>query len=481
MAILQNLAIKSSLREAMSLHRFTHYHTLLLSLILLSWARGSLAAEPCRIRVVDAENGWPVPMVELRTVHNVSFFTDNAGVIAFDLPELMNVEAWFSVESDGYELPPDGFGYRGFRFVPSPGGEHTIELQRTAIAKRLGRLTGAGLFGESQKLGDFSDWKESGVLGSDSVFCTHYRGRLYWIWGDTLLARNPLGLYHTPAATTDVAPLDHFEPPIRLPFDYYRDKDGRPRNVANFYPDEKGPTWLTGCVSLRDAAGREHWVGSYSKIEAPLTAYRVGLCEWNESKENFELVVELWDRESKQAKPASLPEGHPVLWREQGHEWVLFGDPFPSLKIPATYEAWRDPDQWQPLSPPEELADIEGKAIKVHRGSIAWNEHRKRWIAIFCQVGGKTSLLGEIWYAEAPSPLGPWGTAVQVLSHRKLSFYNPCQHPYLFPKGADFILFEGTYTHTFSGEVRQTPRYDYNQILYRLDLDDRRLAPARGD
>lgn len=31
-----------------------------------------------------------------------------------------------------------------------------------------------------------------------------------------------------------------------------------------------------------------------------------------------------------------------------------------------------------------------------------------------------------------------------------------------------------------SGNTRPTPRYDYNQILYRLDLDDPRLAPAHG-
>ena len=31
------------------------------------------------------------------------------------------------------------------------------------------------------------------------------------------------------------------------------------------------------------------------------------------------------------------------------------------------------------------------------------------------------------------------------------------------------------YTHTFSGNARQTPRYDYNQVVYQLDLDDPRL------
>src|SRR2546423_14968955 len=38
------------------------------------------------------------------------------------------------------------------------------------------------------------------------------------------------------------------------------------------------------------------------------------------------------------------------------------------------------------------------------------------------------------------------------------------------------IFFEGTYTHTFSGNPEKTPRYEYNQILYKLDLAEPRLA-----
>ncbi len=36
--------------------------------------------------------------------------------------------------------------------------------------------------------------------------------------------------------------------------------------------------------------------------------------------------------------------------------------------------------------------------------------------------------------------------------------------------------FEGTYTATFSGNKDPTPRYDYNQVMYQLDLSDQRLA-----
>jgi hypothetical protein len=37
------------------------------------------------------------------------------------------------------------------------------------------------------------------------------------------------------------------------------------------------------------------------------------------------------------------------------------------------------------------------------------------------------------------------------------------------------IYFEGTYASTFSRKEDPTPRYDYNQVMYRLDLSDPRL------
>src|SRR2546422_769834 len=81
------------------------------SLLLVNGA--SAPTQPCRIEVVEKGSGWPVPLVELRTTHNVRFVTDNAGVIAFDLPELLGRETWFDVLGHGYEVPRDGFGSRG--------------------------------------------------------------------------------------------------------------------------------------------------------------------------------------------------------------------------------------------------------------------------------------------------------------------------------------------------------------------------------
>lgn len=456
---------------------------LTLSLPTLCGLASSLAAlEPCRIRVIDAENGWPVPLVELRTTHHVSFFSDNAGLVAFDLPELMNVESWLTVEADGYERKADGFGFRGFRFTPRPGDEAVIEVERTIVAKRLGRLTGGGIFGESQKLGEQGDWTESGVLGSDSVQNAVHRGRIFWAWGDTNVPGYPLGLFHMTGATTPLRPLASFEPPLKLALDYFRDGEGRVRNVANLFPEDPGPTWISGYVSLPDSAGKERLVGCYSKIEPPMNAYRVGLCEWNEASENFESIEVLWDKRDGGSEPKLQPVGHPVFWTDpQGIRWLLFGDPFPSIRMPATYEGWRERGNWEAIEPPKSLEGADASFVKPHRGSIAWNAWRREWVTVFGENGGKPSQLGELWYSEAPSPLGPWGKAVKVLSHRKLTFYNPRLHAGFTPEDSPVLLFEGTYCQTFSGEPRHTPRFDYNQILYRVDLDDPKLAPARGE
>ena len=97
------------------------------------------------------------------------------------------------------------------------------------------------------------------------------------------------------------------------------------------------------------------------------------------------------------------------------------------------------------------------------------------------QSGGETSFLGDVWYAESRSLAGPWRRAIRIVSHRNYSFYNPRQHPYLREPTDRFIYFEGTYTSTFSRAKTKTPRYDYNQVMYRLDLGDSRLSPVQEE
>jgi hypothetical protein len=436
-----------------------------------------VAVEPCRIEIVEQGSGWPVSLVELRTTHHSRFVSDNAGVIAFDLPELMERETWFDVLGHGYEVKADGFGMRGVRLKPEPGQTLRVEVRRTNIAKRMGRLTGAGLFAESQKLGRELDWRESGIVGQDSVQNVVHRGRLYWFWGDTTLAKYPLGIFHGTGATTAVRPLQQLTPPLRLPLEYFTDTSGQPRAIATM--PGSGPTWVTGLASLPDKSGTPRLVCAYNKIKPPLEAYEWSLAVWNEQAV-FEKLKTVWTKSDATPKAPPIPEGHPVSWKDAtGKEWLLFGNPFPTLRCPATFESWQDEKTWEVLKPQPSLTGSNGELVKPHTGSIAWHPWRKRWVTVFMQAFGKPSAFGELWYAEADAPTGPWGTAVKVLSHDNYTFYNPRLHSEFTPEGSPALFFEGTYTMQFADKPAPTPRYDYNQILYRLDLDDPALRPAQ--
>ena len=96
------------------------------------------------------------------------------------------------------------------------------------------------------------------------------------------------------------------------------------------------------------------------------------------------------------------------------------------------------------------------------------------------QIDGKSSHLGEVWYAEAKHPTGPFSTAVKIATHDRQTFYNVGHHAFLDRDGGKTIHFEGTYTNDFSGNPEKTPRYNYNQVLYRLDLGSEAVMSLKG-
>jgi len=155
----------------------------------LAAAATRLAAQPLGIEVLDEQTGRGVPLVELTTTGGITLVTDSAGLAAFDEPGLMNQRVYFAVKSHGYELPPDGFGFRGVAVQTTPGGWVTIRLKRRNIAQRLYRVTGQGMYRDSVLLGRTPPIRQpllnAQVIGSDSVVNAVYRGQLYWFWGDT--------------------------------------------------------------------------------------------------------------------------------------------------------------------------------------------------------------------------------------------------------------------------------------------------------
>lgn len=498
---------------------------LALALVASPQAEADITAAPFAIEVVDDRTGRGVPLIELRTVHDVRLVTDSQGLVAFHEPGLMHSRVFFHVSGHGYEYPKDGFGSRGKAFDVTPGGRGQVKVHRVNIAERLYRVTGAGVDRDSLLLGRPSPRRQpllnAQVLGSDSVQTAIFGGKIRWFWGDTNRPSYPLGLFDTPTASSPLPGEGGLDPAVGVDLTYATAPDGFAAASAKM--PGPGPTWIDGVTALADSDGREHLFAAYAKIRPPMDTYERGLLEFDPATERFASLGTI------PLDTTIRPFGHPVRHTDPttGTDYALFADPFPTVRVPATPAAWGDLGQyeaftcllpgstakapridrdgdghpryaWRKGAPapdgPEEaklvrsgqidpawtlypLRDADtGRAVVAHRGSVFPNPFRRRWVMIFTEVGGTSSNLGEVWFTEADTPLGPWAYARKVATHDRYSFYNPKQHPYFAQNDGRTILFEGTYTATFSGETHPTPRYDYNQIMYRLDLGDDRLA-----
>jgi hypothetical protein len=443
---------------------------------LLSFVSPGWGGEPYVVRVVDADSKRGVPLVELKTTHNVRYFTDNAGLVAIDDAGLLNQEVFFFVTSQGYEFPQDGFGYRGVRLRVEPGASRELAIKRLNIAERFYRITGAGLYQHAVRAGQSTPLKaprlNAEVVGCDSTQTAIYNGKLYWIWGDTSRLRYPLGNFQVSGATSALFQDGGLDPAVGVDLAIFADDKGFARAMASI--PGPGPTWLKGLVAVKDAQGRERLVASYSKIEPPLKPRERGLCEFDPREQKFKKLLAF----EKSAR--LIPTGHAFRRTDGDEKWLYFGEAVPQMRVPDRYESLIEPSGYQQVKADVEFSDAQSaKSVKHHHGSVAWNDYRKKWISIFTREYGEDSYLGEIYYAEADAPEGPWRNAVKVVTHERYSFYDPKQHPYFSGEAGRYLYFEGTYAATFSGNKDPTPLYDYNQIMYRLDLADARLKAAR--
>lgn len=492
--------------------------TLLLTLALLADL-----PRPFVVTVIDDQTGRGIPLVELRTTNEQVFLTDNQGVVALIEPGLMGQRVFFHVRSHGYEVPADGFGFRGKALQVEEGGSAELRVRRVNIAERLYRVTGSDLYRDSVLAGRDVPIRRpllnAQVFGSDSVVNGIYRGKLRWFWGDTNRPAYPLGNFHVPGAVSSLPSDGGLDPAIGVDLDYFVAPDGFAKPTCNMPGD--GPTWIGGLAVLRDPDGRERMFATYAKIKGFLTAYERGFVEWDDDAHEFRKVA------TYPVDAPIRPDGHTFFHADHGVEHIYFSTPMPLTRVRATPEAYLDLARYEtftPLRPGSRLDALQldrdasgrlryawrrdtpavgpaeqksllesgalephepliqlrdadsGKPVAAHSGSVEWNPYRERWTLITVEMGGSSSLLGEVWYAEADTPVGPWAYARKVVTHDKYSYYNPKQHPYFARDGGRLIYFEGTYTSSFSGNPVATPRYDYNQVMYRLDLDDPRLA-----
>jgi hypothetical protein len=482
----------------------------------------------CGIHVVDDQTGRGVPMVELKTTSSVCYYTDSGGWVAFYEPGLMGRKVWFGISSHGYDFPADGFGSRGAKLETSPGKNVELKIKRINIAERLYRITGQGIYRDTVLLGRKPPIAEpllnAEITGQDGILTAIYRDKLYWLYGDTSRASYPLGNFSMSGATTALP--EKLDPSLGFDLKYFVGKEGFARAMAPM--EGEGVVWLAGLVVIPDETGRERMLAWYQRRRGLGAVLDNGFVAYNDQKDQFEKL------KSFPLDPPLFPTGYPLrVGGDNGPGYLYFTTPYPALRVKADWNSYLDLASYEsytclkpgsrpgdkgtdelerdangklvwgwkrdtpPLNPhtqqdlvkagkmsreesPFRLQDAESaKPILLSNCSCFWNNYRNRYVMIASEALGAT-VVGEVWYSESDRPDGPWIKARKIITHANKSgdahdFYNPTQHPFFDQAGGRIIYLEGSYVNTFSGNPHTTPFYEYNQVMYRLDLGDPRL------
>ena len=475
------------------------------------------------VKIIDDAMQRGVPLVELKLTNAIRYYSDSNGIVAFFEPGLMERTVWFYIQSAGYEFPEKPFGERGKALKATRGGSATLKIHRLNVAERLYRLTGEGIYRDSVLVGAPVPIKhpllDAEVMGQDTVMTALYRGKIYWIFGDTGRVAFHLGNFGTSGATSELPDRGGLDPSAGVDLNYFSDASGfsRPMIPASAVPGP-GPKWTDAMMVVEDDRGAEMLVAHYVRVKTLGEVYEQGLIIFNDQTGSFDRLAQF------DLKTLLGPAGRPFRVLSAGDSYYYFPSPYPSPLVrvkadlrritqPESYEGFtclaagtryqeastrldRAADGrliygWKQGTPPldfrqqrelvaagqmkpEEglgiLIDIETGALIEHTiGTVYWNNYRRRWIMITLRN------LEEVWYAEGDTPLGPWLYARKVAVHDHYTFYWPAHFPFFDQEAGRVIYFAGTYTNCFSGNPDQIPRYDYNQLMYRLDLADPRL------
>jgi hypothetical protein len=424
--------------------------------ILLRFAALVAASDYFVVRVTDEATGRGVPLIELKLTNDVKYYTDSAGVAAMEEPGLEKRTVFVEVSGHGYEFPDKTIMGRGVNLTVAAGARAEIKVRRTMIAERLYRLTGEGIYRDSVLAGLPVPIRDpmlgNGlVMGQDTNVGIPYGGKLFWIWGDTI--GPAFWNFSVTAATSELPGRGGLDPSVGIEYRYFSENG---RTKAMLPLKEKGLVWIEGMLTARDPSGKERLLATYTRQDGLKPPLECGVAIYEDARE----VFEVWKRLPCQKE--SHQSSHPILYRDGDREyWYLY----PWLRVENTWEAIGDPARW-------ERRDVRLPPDLRRVSSVAWNEYRKAFVLLMERVG-------EVWYAEGPRPEGPYGKAVRIVQHNQYNFYNVVRHPFFDQEGGKVVYFEGTYTDAFSAAKAKTPRYNYNQVMYRLRLDDPRLAEAR--
>ena len=292
-----------------------------------------------------------------------------------------------------------------------------------------------------------------------------------------------------------------------------------------------GPTWLDGLAAFRDEDGRERLVAGYAKIRPPMETYEHGLVAFDpETRNVFEKVATIpldapirpvghsVPAQGRRRRPTSTiadpvpADPRPCRRRRpQGPRRVrgvhLPGARQPArrpedrprprrpapLRLAAGHRGRSTPSEASPARqggpaqgrtrPSSHLRDADtGKAVLAHtrlglleRVPQAMGDDRGRDRRQVVDAWARSG-------SPRPTPRsGRGSTPARSSPTTSTASTTRSSTPSSPRTAAASIFFEGTYTTSFSGNTDPTPRYDYNQVMYRLDLSDPRLnLPVAG-
>jgi hypothetical protein len=491
--------------------------------ILIGWF-GATCTEAPRVRaayftiaVSDSQTGRGLPLVKVTTPNGHDYYTDSNGVVALSDPTLLNRKVTFLLNSYGYTTSI-------LSLQTTAGATGQVPVERLQPAERLYRVTGAGIYQDSVNVGLSvpidKPLLNANVKGQDSVQAVVYNNQINWFWGDTLYQVG-FGNFRTSGATSQLPGMGGLSPSQGVNLNYYVDASGSSKQMMPL--TDPGPVWIDGLFTVKDNTGQQKMLTHYSRRDpnnALGAQVEQGLALFDDSSKTLQ---------RQQVYNVNAPitaVGHSFEHFVDGQQYIYFAQSYPDVRVKADWNDVNDLSSWEAFTPltansrynptnppldydanhkliygwkkntdpltsdmmeelvqngyivrnesPFRLQDVAtGSPIHLHRASVYWNGYRHDWIMIGNQVNG-TSPLGEVWFSEAPTPEGPWANAIKVATHHNGSdnytFYNPTQDPFFDEDGGRIIYFEGTYSNSFSGNSQPTPLYDYNQLMYRLDL-----------
>lgn len=464
------------------------------------------------IHVIDDASGRGVPMAALETTNHVCFMTDSAGWAAFDETALVGRRVFFSVRSPGYVLPAGPTGLPGVVVDARAGGTTELRLMRMNIAERMYRSTGQGIYRETTRLGHEAPLPRPNLNGAMMTHCgvqaVVFEGRIFWTWREVTGLADPQPLPRAVGAFSDLPEKGGLDPMLGIHFEYLGATTNGPAG-ALFDSSGPGVVRLDGLLVVKDAQGTSHLMAHYKIEGASGRPAQHGLAEFDPTSRLFEPVTELGEDFAWQS-----PLGHAVPVKDDQGSFFYFANPFPVTRVAASYEALTNPSEyqalvrapktgdlhWQTANPPVTQADERsliaakqmkkedarmqlqdssgGGTVTVSSADVAWNAYRKRWVMIASGSAGLGGAGHALWYAESDKAEGPWKLAMKVADEAGTSLDDPSLHPFFDQDGGRWIYFEATVSASTGPSAMRVPRYEQNQMMFRLDLSEERLAPV---